>query len=437
MKKKSKLILIIGGVVVVAALIITNFVVSKRDATEVYVEKVSISDLTEEVSASGYIQPETKVNITSQVTAEIISIPVKEGQTVSRGQLLAQLDTVQLQTDRDQSRFSLEEIIARTEAQKSLYLQAEEEFERQKQLYERELTSETAFKNAEYSYKNSKFSYEAMQSQTQQAQSRLDKAEDNLSKTKIIAPMNGVITYLDAEVGEIAAAQTPYSQGRTLMVISNLLTFEVEVDVDETEITKIELGQQAKIEIDAFVDTTFKGEVVEIGNTAVVSSQNSNETATNFKVKVLFKDHNPQIRPGMSATVDIITNSREQVLSIPYGAVVMRELDADSLERAKGNLEEDTTVVASAGSDEEGTDSLIESTKKKNIKEIKGVFVVRNLKAEFLSVETGIADQKNIEIINGLKIEDSIITGPYRTLRNLKLGEEISIKDMKKDSGEN
>jgi HlyD family secretion protein len=447
MKKKSKRFLLIGGAVIVVVIIIINALSSGRDATSVFAEKVTISDLTEEVSASGYIQPVTKVNITSQVTAEIISIPVKEGETVKRGQLLVQLDTVQLQKDLDQYQYSLDEMLARTEAYKSLYKQSEEDYERQKQLFERELISESVLDNTEYTFQNYKYTYEAIKNQTKQARARFEKAEDNLKKTKIVAPMSGVITYLDAEVGEIAAAQTPYSQGRTLMIISNLSTYEVEVDVDETEIIKIELGQEAKIEIDAFVDTTFNGEVVEIGNTAVVSSMNTNERATNFKVKVLFKDKSPNIRPGMSATVDIVTNKKENVLTVPYGAVVMRELDADSIDAARGgtfinsndesedkDANENDSVDAGKGETENDTTSS--DNGKKNLKEFKGLFLVNEQKAEFVIVETGIADQKNIEITTGITKEDTVITGPYRTLRKIKHGDDIELQEIKKSENE-
>lgn len=427
MKKKSKILLLLLGGLVVVIIVVANIVGSSKDVTEVDVEKVSILSLTEEVSASGYIQPVTKVNITSQVTAEIISIPVKEGQSVVKGQTLVQLDTVQLQKNYDQAKFSYDEIKSRTEAARSVYLQSEEECGRQKELFEKNLISETQYETAEYTCQNYKYTYEAMVSQTKQAQARFEQALDNLRKTTILSPIGGIITYLNAEVGEIAAAQTTYSQGITLMIISNLSAFEAEVDVDETEITKILLGQPAKIEVDAFPDTTFNGEVVEIGNTAVTSTRSSNEMATNFKVKVLFKDENPNIRPGMSATVDIITNSKDDVLAVPFGSIVMRELDADSLEKARGinpNSVENSDSAETVSTE----DSSSAEKEKKNLKEYKGVFIAKENKAKFIPVETGIADQKNIEIIAGLTENDTVITGPYRTLRSIKNDEDVQTR---------
>ncbi|PKK82253.1 MAG: hypothetical protein CVT49_14610 [candidate division Zixibacteria bacterium HGW-Zixibacteria-1] len=436
---KGRKRLLFGAIgVIVIAVIIWNLTSSGKKTTSVNLEEVYVKDITEEVSASGYIQPKTKVNITSEVNAEIKAVLVKEGDTVKKGTPLVLMDTLQLQKDVDQARFSYDETMARTEANKSLYKQADEEFARQKELFARELISETAFNNAEYSYLSSKYSYEAMVNSAKQAQARLEKQLDLHSKTRIVAPMDGVITYLDAEVGEIAAPQTVYSQGKILMVISNLSAFEVEVNVDETEIVKVKKGQRANIEVDAFPDTTFRGEVIEIGNTAIITGAGSTEQSTNFKVKVLLTEVNAEVKPGMSATVDIITNIRDDILAVPYGAIVMRSLDADSLAKA---LNGDTTEIA-VNTDEGGANAAVTNNpdsasgdkpkkKDKNMKEVKGVFIAKDGQAKFVEVVTGIADQKDIEIISGLSKGDMIITGPYRTLRVIKDGEFVEATSEK------
>lgn len=431
-RKNKKLLMILGGIVVVA-IIVGNIVSSGEKATTVNTELVEIIDITEEVSASGYVQPQTRVNITAEVTAEIIDIPVVDGQQILKGELLVLLDTVQLQKDVDQYLYSLNEINSRTEGARATFRQAEEENERQKQLFERDLTSETAYTNAEYAYLNYKYSLEAMVSQTKQARARYEKAMDNLSKTRIVAPIDGTITYVDAEVGEIAPAQTAFTQGKTLMTISDMSSFEVEVDVDETEIIKIALGQESKIEIDAFIDTVFAGEVIEIGNTAIMSGVGTQDQATNFKVKVLFKETNALIRPGMSATVDIVTNEIEDALSVPYGAIVMRSLDADSLAKA----DDSGGLVASAHA-ATNDDTLVVEEKpkkkdKKEKKEVKGVFVVKDGHAKFVPVETGIADQKSIEVVMGVNESDTVITGPFKTLRSIKDGDLIETEEKENE----
>ncbi len=431
-RKNKKLLMILGGIVVVA-IIVGNIVSSGEKSTKVNTELVEIIDITEEVSASGYVQPQTRVNITAEVTAEIIDIPVVDGQQIFKGDLLVLLDTVQLQKDVDQYLYSLNEINSRMEGARATFRQAEEENERQKQLFERDLTSETAYQNAGYDYLNYKYSFEAMVSQTKQARARYEKATDNLSKTRIVAPMDGTITYVDAEVGEIAPAQTAFTQGKTLMTISDMSTFEVEVDVDETEIIKIKLNQESKIEIDAFIDTVFAGEVIEIGNTAIMSGVGTQDQATNFKVKVLFKETNALIRPGMSATVDIVTNEIEDALSVPYGAIVMRSLDADSLAKA----DDSGGLVASAhAATNDDTLEVEEKSKKKDKKEkkeVKGIFVVKDGYAKFVPVETGIADQKNIEVVMGVNESDTVITGPFKTLRSIKDGDLIEAEEKENE----
>ena len=434
MKLKKKTYLIGGAILILVIIIIVNVVGSRKKMTPVQAEGIKKKDVVEEVSASGWIQPKTRVNITAEVNAEIIAISVKEGESVTKGQLLIQLDTVQLQKDVDNYHYSLNELKARTEAGKSAFLQSEEEYNRQKQLFDKKLTSETLFKNSEYAYMSNKYNYEAMLSQTKQGEALYGKAEDNLGKTRILAPMDGVLTFLDAEVGEIAQAQTAFTQGKTLMTISNLAAFEVEVDVDETEITKIGKGQKAKIEADAFPDSVFLGEVIEIGNTAVTNNAGQDQS-TNFKVKVLFNENNQNIRPGMSATVDIITNTREKVLTVPYGAIVMRlpkdTVEAGSNAKTSGTADAQAALAGSADSNES------EGKEKEKEKELKGVFIIKDGKAKFAVVETGIADQKNIEVISGVAESDSVITGPFKTLRSLKNGENIKTEKQFKPETSN
>lgn len=422
---KKKTLLIIGAVIVVIVLVILNFTNKGESGTKVRAAEVTNRELVEIVSASGRIQPQTKVDITAQITNEIIALMVREGDRVERGQLLIVLDTVQVKSDVNQARYSVNEISARLDGAKASLDQAQEEYERQQRLYEANLTSETAYKNALYAFQNAKATYEALKASSMQAESLYEKQLDNLSKCKITAPMSGVITYLDAEVGEIAAAQTGFTAGTTLMTISNLDVFEVEVEVDETEIAKVELDQDANIEVDAFPDTVFIGKVVEIGNTAITSLTSSTDQSTNFRVKVIFEETRAKIRPGMSATVDITTAKRDQVATVPFASIVMRSLDLDSLEQARANenaSEESTNVVHAAEADDSATATDDEEIEREDIK---GVFVIRDGKARFIPVETGIADQRYIEVTSGLEPGDSVVSGPYRVLRSVNDGDPV------------
>jgi len=430
MKKKKKWLLIIGGIVVVVVIVVLNLTMSTTNAVSIQADVTKTRDLVETVSASGRIQPQTKVDITSEITGEIIGLFVNEGDYVQVGDPLVVLDTVQLRSDVDQARYAVNEINARKSGAETSLEQAEEEHERQKRLFENDLTSETMFNNAKYAFLNAKSTDEATKAQARQFQSRYEKQLDYLSKAKIVAPMPGIITFLDCEIGEIAAAQTGFTQGKTLMTISDLDVFEVEVEVDETEITKVELNQEAEIEVDAFPDTTFNGEVVEIGNTAIVTGLGSTDQSTNFKVKVTFKDPNVKIRPGMSATVDITTSHRDDALSIPYSAVVMRSFDLDSLERARANdtTESGSTGVSQVQAAENTEEDSLPSSDEIEREELKGVFVIKDGTARFVQIETGIADQKNIEVTSGLDKGDSVVSGPYRVLRNVKDGDAVKIE---------
>lgn len=427
--KKKTLIIVLLAVLVLAALTIVQLKSGNGKAVKVHADAAKQGDIVEKVSASGRIQPQTKVSITAQISGKIIALPVKEGDTVSAGRLLAVLDTVQLKSEAEQGRYALNEISARLDGSKSSLDQATEEYERQQKLYSQNLTSETQLKNSKYAFQNAKASFEAMNAQAKQLQAAYEKQLDNLSKTKILAPMPGIVTLVDCEVGEVAQAQTAFTQGRTLMVVSNLNTFEVEVEVDETEIGKIFNGQPVKIDIDAFPDTAFKGQVSEIGNTAILKGSGTQDQSTNFKVKVILRDADARIRPGMSATVDITTDEKKEALSVPFSSIVMRQLDMDSLLAARTG-----TAATSGGVQAANNDSAKPRPESDNKKEdIKGVFVISGGKVKFEKVQTGIADSKNIEVLSGLKIGDSVVTGPYRILRTIKEGDAIEILKEKND----
>jgi len=433
-KKKWKLILIIGGAVLLIGLVAANLMQSNNGTVEVTTRKVARNDIVSEVSGSGKIQPETQVNVTAEANAEVIAIPVKEGDRVVKGQTLVQLDTVQLKRDMEAYLYSYNELQARLEGSKVMLEQARDEYNRQKGLYEKRLTSEQTYKNAFYDYQGQQSSVNATEQQVNASSARLEKARDLLRKTNITAPMDGIVTLIDVEVGEIAQAQTQYSAGRTLMVVSDLSEFEVEVEIDETDITDLELGQSASIEIDAFPDTIFEGRVVEIGNTATTSGLGSSDQETNFKVKVALLENHPKIRPGMSSTVDITTNEKHDVPTILIQAMVIREFDPDSLENPQiAQAEESVSgggsvAVAAESSPENFKD---EPGKEKKKVEKKGVYVVRDGLAYFVEIETGISDQQNIEIIKGPEEGEEVITGSFRILRSIKEGDAVKVDNSR------
>lgn len=435
-KKSRKKLLWIGGIVlVVVILVVVNLLQSGNGAIMVQSKKAFATDVMAVVSGSGRIQPKTKVNITSEVNAVIINIPAKEGDRVTRGQVLLQLDTVQLKKDMESYEYNYSELEAYLSGAKVVLDQRREEYQRQKDLFDKKLTSEQTYKDMYYAWKNQEASVSAMEQQKNAASSRLEKARDNLGKTTIRAPMDGIITLIDCEAGEIAQAQTAFTQGKTLMVLSNLSQFEVEVDIDETDIADLEVGQGAKIEIDAFPDTTFAGSVVEIGNTATAAGYGTTDQGTNFKVKVALIDVNPKIRPGMSATVDITTKEHKDVLATLIQAIVVREFDPDSLKNTDAKTESSTGGAVASPTPPDSS-AAGGADKKKKI-EKKGVFVIRDGKARFVEVKTGIADKQNIEVTSGLTKDDEVIIGSFRILRTLAEGAAVKVDNtlLEKEKG--
>lgn len=430
MTKKKKTLLIVGIGLVVVVLLVINLTSDNTKRTTIAAEEAEKRDITELVSASGRVQPRTKVDITSEVNGKIIKLAVTEGETVRQGQLLIVLDTVLLRSDVDQALYNVNEVNARLSGAKAALEKNSEEYERQKSLHERTLTSETALKNAKFAYLEVKSQYEAWEAQAKQAEFRYEKSMDYFKKARIVAPMPGVVTFVDCEEGEVAAAQTAFTQGKTLMTISDLSVFEVEVEVDETEINKVTLGQKTKIEVDAFPDTNFAGEVVEIGSTASVARAGTQDQATNFFVKVVFKDSDVSVKTGMSATVEITSNERSGSLSVPFSAIVIRAFDMDSLAAARaGKTPESSSIVneAVASESKDSTDEKKKPNGYKKRKELKGVFVVREGAVKFVEIATGIADQKYVEVTSGLTPGDSVVSGPYKALREIKEGDAIEI----------
>lgn len=411
---------------------------SNDDSTEVQADLAYIDEISELVSASGKVQPQTKVNITAEVSAQIMAVYVNDGDWVERNQPLILLDTVQLNSDVAQARYSLEEVSARTAGAKSTHERDKLEFDRLTRLHDQKLAAEREYTNAKYTHRTSEANYKAMMAQENTARARLTKAEDNLSKTHIVAPMSGVVTYLGAEIGEIAQAQTSFTQGKTLLTVSDLSVFEVEVDVDETEVAKLKVDQLVKISVDAFADTVYDGMVIEIGNSARTTGEGTEEYTTNFRAIVRFMDLEPGLRPGMSATVDITTAKVAEALIVPYAAVVTRTFKDKDKAKDDSALESSDGVHAAETKELEKVAGATARGKKKKKEKQTGVFVYRDGKAEFVEITTGIADERNIVALTGLVPGDTVISGSFKTLRKLEKGEAVTIEErsIKKMNGE-
>jgi HlyD family secretion protein len=417
MTTKTKRILgAVAAIAVIGGIVAANVIRERRSRTEVETGKVERFDLTQVVTASGEVRPRRYVNVGTNVSGRIVELPVKEGDTVEEGQVLARIDSERYEAGERQSRAAV--AAARAELQRA---EADLEgsrlaFERTKQMHEDKLVSQQAYDQAEADFKMKTANVEAASRRVAQVQAQLDSTTDELNKTTVYAPMSGVVTSLPKEEGEMVIGAMSFNP-TVLMTVADLSVMEAEVMVDETDIRNLKVGQKAVVEADALEGLEIEGEVTEIGASAIVRGSDTSQAQAqlgantgnqpkDFKVKIVLKDPPPSLRPGLNASADITTDTREDVLAVPIQAVVVRELDEEGkVVVAGGAASEDSEGGANPGKRGEETD---------------GVFVVRDRQAFFTPVKTGIMGDTDIEILEGLEGGEEIVTGSYRTLRQLE-----------------
>ncbi len=402
-KKRTKKILIVAVIVlIVGGLIAANALKPKDASLEVTTEKVKRGRLVQTVPGTGRIQPEVQVNISANVSGEITKIFVKEGDRVKKGDPLVVLDRERYKAAVEQAQSSLKS------AQASL-AKSGSDLRRVEELYQQGLASQAELESAQ-----ADFQYRS--AEVERARAYLKQAQDDLAKTTIFSPMDGVISLLNKEPGEMALGAQ--FQQDIIMVVADLNRMEVEVEVDESDIINVSLQDTALIKIDAFPDTTFKGTVREIAHTATTRGLGTAEEITNFLVKITLLEIPKGLRPGMSATADIITDVRENTLYVPIQCVVLKPPlpESENADSARGES-------GSAKTDQRNPDD--ERVKK----HIEVVFKVVDNVVQQTPVVTGITSDMDIEILSGLEEGDIVVSGPYRTLtQKLKHGDSVKIK---------
>ncbi|WP_158727805.1 MULTISPECIES: efflux RND transporter periplasmic adaptor subunit [unclassified Flavobacterium] len=430
MSKKTVYILIGGAVVIIAGLIALSKsgVIGKKDVgTEVETAQVIPSTIIETVSATGKIQPEIEVKISSEVSGEIIALNVKEGQVVKKGDLLVKINPDLYTSGYNRSVSNLSGTKASLSQADASFKEAKANYDRNKTLFDKGIISKSDWDKATASFEVAKATKQSAYYNVQSASATVSEAKDNLGRTTIYAPADGTISMLNVELGERVLG-TQQMTGTEILRVANLNNMEVEVDVNENDIVKIKVGDEANVEVDAYLKKQFKGVVTSISNSA--SSALTADQVTNFKVKVrILKESYEDLlegkpntyspfRPGMTATVDIITETRSNVLAVPISSVVVKS-DTAAVKEIK--VED---------SDEESKEAAPKSDKK-----FECVFVKVGDKAKIRIIKTGIQDDTNIEILTGLKKGDVIITGPYATVtKELNSGDKVAIatdKDKK------
>jgi HlyD family secretion protein len=392
------------AVVLILVVVVALNLKSQREKTvKVTVEKVKRQDLTSIVSASGEIKPKKNINISAQVPGRIIKIGVEEGQEVKAGDFLLKLDSTQYEANADRDRNFIQAAKADLIQAEARLVRDRSAYDRQKRLFEEQLISKDQLEGVKLQFDVSQAQVNAIRFQIKQAEANLKSTMDNLNKTVFNAPINGMITSLRVEEGETAIIGTMNNPGTVLMIIADLSVMEVEVEVDETDVIGVKLGQQANIRVDAFPDTVFKGKVTEIGSSALqkVTGGATTQEAKDFKVVVTLENPSQKLKPGLSASADIVTAERKNALAVPISALVLRDKPAAAGDRPDAKKEEE------------------------------GIYVVEASRVKFQPIEKGISGGMNIEITRGLKEGQDIVTGPYASLRELKDGILIKTEPKK------
>jgi HlyD family secretion protein len=452
MKAWKKIAIGVGVIVVLAIIVGFSVHQSGKNVATVQTAKIVRQDLTTIVSGSGEIKPKTYVNIGANAFGKITHLYVKEGDHVKKGQLLAQLENVQSSADVNANEASLQ--AAQTDAlaaeaglktAQADLIRAQADYDRNKldweraqSLYKDGLIAKSDFDSRRNSWATADAGLSQAQARVAQAKAQNDSAErhiaqakatlthytDLLQKTTYPAPFDGVITNLPVREGETVVIGIQNAQGSTLMTIADMSVITAEIKVDETDIVNVHLGQPAEVTIDAISKKTFHGTVSEIGNNAIVRSSGlstsqqttASEEAKDFKVVVTLNDAPQDLRPGLSTTAKITTATRSNALSVPIQALTLRTKDQiDAQNNPPGSVHAAGPAVKETAS----------KTKKDD--EIQGVFVIRNRKAIFVPVTTGITGTTDIEALDGLKEGDEVITGSYKILRTLRPGSSVKV----------
>ncbi len=396
MKKNTKRLLIFWVVILVIGLIVVLNLRSQREkSVKVTAEKVKRSNLTAVISASGEIKPKKNVNISAHVPGRIVKIGVKEGQEVKAGDFLLKLDSTQYEANADRDRAMIQSYRSELIKAEATLKKSQSDYDRQKKLFDNQLISKDQLEQAKAQLDIAQATYRSYTYQIDQGQASLKSTLDNLGKTAYASPIDGIITSLRVEEGEVAMIGTMNNPGTVLMTIADLSVMEVEVEVDETDVVGVQMDQEADIRVDAFPNQVFKGKVTEIGSSALqkLTAGTSTQESKDFKVVITLDNPSKLIKPGLSASADIITAEKKNVLAVPISALVVREKKAEGASPAE---------------------------KDRKANEEEGVYAIEKGRAKFVIVKKGIMGELMIEIISGLNEGQEIVVGPYDALRQLK-----------------
>jgi len=419
MSKKNKVLLGGGGAVLLVILVLVSASAKRDKGIEVRFEQVGRRDLVAAVTASGKIQPKKKVDISADITGRITRIAVREGDLVQKGQFLLQIDPTIYQANMQRANAAMSSAQAGAVQARATRDQSQRALSRTKELREQNpnLISQEQLEQAQTAFDIADANLTASQHLVEQARAGLQEARDQLAKTHLVAPMAGRVTRLAVEEGEVAVPGTFSRETGLLLTISDLSVIQTKVNVDETDVVRLHLGDSVEVTIDAFPDTTFVGRVTKVSNSAILTAASaaagSNDRAVDYEVEITLVNPPSEVRPDLSATARIVTDTRKQALAIPIIALTVRENTPVSTENKP------------AGGTQRAEAATPRPDSSRNKKEAEGVFIVHNGVATFHAVKVGIAGEEHFEVVEGVHQGDTIVAGPYQAIRDLKEGAHV------------
>lgn len=415
MSTKKKVLIIAGVVAAVGAMGALSLRGGNDRGVEVSTEAVGRRTLVEVVTASGKIQPKRKVDISADISGRVVQLAVEEGQWVEAGALLLRIDPTQYAAAVRRNEALVSQSRAREAQSRAQLTKAQADARRAEQLMQtNELVSAADVENARTQAQVAEQELQAARFAVTQAQAALTESRDQLSKTTIVAPMSGRVTRLNIEQGETAVVGTMNNPGSLLLTIADLSVMEAMVEVDETDVPGLTVGDSASVKIDAFPNQVFPGRVTRIGNSSIqlaATGQSSDAQAVDYEVVITLDNPPAELRPDLSATAEIVTETRVNALSVPILALTVR--DAQGKKFRVDEDQKDAPAKAAAGLGDE--------------EEVEGVFVVREGKAEWVPVQIGIAGDRYFEVVSGLRGGETVVSGSYATVRELEDDDAVRV----------
>ncbi len=426
MKRRTKII--VGVVAALALVVVVLAVIQSRKPKGIRVRttKVERKDLVQLVTANGTIQAKTKVELSANVMGQITKLNVEEGDAVKKGDLLLVIDQARYAAAVNGSKSNLQALEAELVRVREAAAQAKRDLANTQAQFRDGIIPAADLDRAKSQYEQAVASVQRAQRQVDQAHADVASSQDALDKTEIRSPIDGVVTARNIEQGEVVVTGTMNNPGTVLMTISDMSTVDAVLEVDQTDVPQLRIGQKAAVRIDAFPDQSFPGEVSEIGSSPIrgTSALGGAATGTDYEVKVTLTKHPERIRPGLTVTADITTATRTNVLTVPVGALVLRQPGTKPTpgpgKASKEPTKAPPTPTAAAG----------QPTPRP--KDVEGVYVVAGRKAEFRPVTTGIKGEMDVEVVNGLKDGDEVIVGPFRALRDLNPGAYVTVDNTER-----